>query len=125
MFYREPIVTRTHTWEPTREKGEEAVAATLRLVREGTIMELRRGTFQVLLDGDDVGSIEPHQTIELLVEPGHHELRVKTGRYTSRREPLDTHDREVVTFRCYGGRIWPLYLASIVKPDMALTLKRE
>ena len=54
MFYREPIVTRTHTWEPTREKGEEAVAATLRLVREGTIMELRRGTFQVLLDGDDV-----------------------------------------------------------------------
>jgi hypothetical protein len=101
------------------------VAATLRLVREGTIMELRRGAFQVLLDDDDVGSIEPHQAIELLIEPGHHELRVKTGRYTSRRDPFDTHDGEVVTFRCYGGRIWPLYLASMVKPDMALTLKRE
>jgi hypothetical protein len=101
------------------------VAATLRLVREGTIMELRRGAFQVLLDGDDVGSIGPHQAIEVPIEPGHHELRVKTGRYTSRRELFDTHDGEVVTFRCYGGRIWPLYLASMVKPDMALTLKRE
>ena len=101
------------------------MAATLHLVREGTIMELRRGTFQVLLDGDDVGSIEPHKTIEVPIQPGHHELQVKTGRYTSRSDHFDTADGEVVTFRCYGGRIWPLYLASIVKPDLALTLKRE
>ncbi len=77
-----------------------------------------------LLDGDDVGSIEPHQTIELPVEAGHHELQVKTGRYTSRRDTFDTNDGEIVTFRCYGGRI-PALIASMVKPDMALTLKRE
>jgi hypothetical protein len=109
----------------TREKGEGPVAATLQLVREGTIMELRRGRFQVLLDGDDVASIEPHQTIEVPIDPGHHELQVKAGRHTSRSGPFDTADGETVTFRCYGGRIWPLYLASILKPDLALTLKRE
>jgi hypothetical protein len=101
------------------------VAATLHLIREGTIMELRRGTFQVLLDGDDVGSIEPHQTIEVPIQPGHHNLQVKAGRYRSRRDPFDTAEGEIVNFRCYGGRIWPIYVASIVKPDLALTLKRE
>jgi hypothetical protein len=112
-------------WDMTREKGMGPVAATLQLVREGSIAELRRGTFQVLLDGEDVGSIEPHQTIDVPIQPGHHELQVKLGRYTSRTGPFDTADGETVSFRCYGGRIWPLYLASIVKPDMALTLKRE
>ena len=101
------------------------MAATLHLVREGTVMELRRATFEVLLDGDDVGAIEPHQTVELPIEPGHHELQVKAGRYASRRDSFDTADGETVMFRCYGGRTWPLYLASIVKPDMALVLKRQ
>ncbi len=101
------------------------MAATLQLVRKGIIMELRRGTFQVMLDGDDVGSIDSDQTIEVLVQPGHHELQVKSGRYTSRKDPFDTADGDVVAFRCYGGRTWPFYLASLVKPDMALTLKRE
>jgi hypothetical protein len=78
-----------------------------------------------LLDGDDIGSIESDQTIDLPIQPGHHELKVKLGRYTSRTDPFDTADGETVTFRCYGGRIWPIYLASIVKPDVALTLKRE
>ena len=53
------------------------VAATLQLVREtGGLMELRRGTFHVLLDGNDVGSIDRHQTIEVPIEPGHHTLQV-------------------------------------------------
>ena len=81
------------------------MAATLQLVREGSIAELRRGTFQVLLDGDDIGSIEPHQTIDVPIQPGHHELQVKLGRYTSRTGPFDTADGETVSFRCYGGRI--------------------
>jgi hypothetical protein len=101
------------------------VATTLQLVREGSIIELRRGTFRVLLDGNDVGSIESHQTIEVPIEPGHHTLQVSAGRYTSQRRPFDTADGEIVNFRCYGGRIWPIYLASIVKPDLALTLKRQ
>jgi hypothetical protein len=101
------------------------VAATLQLVREGFGIELRRGTFQVVLDGNAVGSIERHQTIEVPVEPGHHTLQVKAGRYTSRRRPFDTADGETVSFRCMGARIWPLYVASIVKPDLAVALDRE
>lgn len=100
------------------------MAATLQLVRQGVIMELRRATFDVLVDGNSVGSIESRQKIDVPIEPGHHTLQVKEGRYTSRPWPFDTADGEIVNFRCWGGRIWPLYLASIVKPDMALTLKR-
>jgi len=102
------------------------MAATLQLVREtGSLMELRRGTFRVLLDGNDVGSIDRHQTIKVPVEPGHHTLQVKAGRYTSGRRPFDAADGEIVNFRCNGAVIWPVYLASIVKPDLALTLKHE
>ena len=102
------------------------MAATLQLVRETSgLMELRRGTFHVLLDGNDVGSIDRHQTIEVPIEPGHHTLQVKTGRYTSERRPFDTADEGIVNFRCNGAVIWPVYLASLVKPDLALTLKHE
>jgi hypothetical protein len=88
-------------------------------------MELRRGTFYVLLDGNDVESIESKRTIEMRIEPGHHTLQVRTGRYSSRKQSFGAADGEVVNFRCSGARIWPLYVASIVKPDLALTLKRE
>ena len=33
-------------------------------------MELRRGTFRVLLDGGDIGSIDMHDTIEVPIESG-------------------------------------------------------
>jgi hypothetical protein len=52
-------------------------------------------------------------------------LQVKAGRYTSQQRDFEAGDGEIVNFRCYGGRIWPIYLASIVKPDLALTLHRQ
>lgn len=99
---------------------------TLQLVREGVGIgiELRRGTFHVLLDSDDVGSIRWKQTIEVPVEPGHHTVQLRAGRYSSRRRPFEAVDGEVVNFRCHGALIWPIYVASIVKPDLAITLKR-
>jgi hypothetical protein len=102
------------------------MAATLQLVRETRFaMELRRGPFNVLLDGHDVRSIDSNQTIEVPIEPGHHILQVKTGRYTSSERPFDAADGDIVNFRCSGARIWPVYLASLVKPDLALVLDRE
>lgn len=102
------------------------MAATLQLVRfrEGVVFELRRGTFHVLLDGNDVGSIEWKQTVEVPLEPGHHTLQLKAGRYTSPKHSFDTTDGEIVRFRCHGALLWPLYVASIVKPDLAIALKR-
>jgi hypothetical protein len=63
-----------HNWErPGRRRGP--VAANLQLAREGFGFELRRGTFHVLLDGNDVASIEWKQVIEVPIEPGHHTLQ--------------------------------------------------
>jgi hypothetical protein len=102
------------------------VAATLRLVRErGIVMELRRGTFRVLLDGKDVGSIDMHGTVEVPVEPGRHTLQVKDGRYTSNRRSFDAVDGSMVNFRCNGAVVWPRYFVSLVKPDLALRLTQE
>jgi hypothetical protein len=101
------------------------MSATLRLTREGYGIELRRGTFEIDVDGLSVGSSKWHETVEVPVQPGHHTLRVKAGRYSSREHAFDAADGETVSFRCHGAMIWPLYVASIVKPDLAISLKRE
>ena len=77
--------------------------ATLRLTREGTGIELRRGLFEILVDGKSLGSIKYQETFEAPVEPGHHDLRIQAGRYSSRNESFDTADGQTVSFRCHGG----------------------
>jgi hypothetical protein len=101
------------------------VSVTLRLTREGYGIELRRGTFDVTVDGISVGYSKWHETVEVPVEPGHHMLRIRARRYSSREHSFDAADGETVNFRCHGAMIWPLYVASIVKPDLAISLKRE
>ena len=75
------------------------------------------------LDGNDVGD-DQHQAIEVPVEPGPRTLQVKAGRSTADDAPL-TRPTERSSIRCNGAVIWPVYLASIVKPDLALTLKHK
>lgn len=99
--------------------------ATLRLTREGVGIELRRGPFDVTLDGKVVGSIERGDTTETPLEPGHHRLRIRAGRYSSRPYEFDGAEGEVVEFRCHGAMMWPRYVASLVKPDLAVSLHRE
>jgi hypothetical protein len=104
---------------------EAIVSATLRVTREGVGIELRRGRFDVAVDGSSVGSVERHESIETPVEPGHHRLRIRAGRYSSRDHSFDAADGESLNFQCHGAMIWPRYVASIVKPDLAISLKRE
>jgi hypothetical protein len=101
------------------------VSATLRLTREGVGIELRRGQFEALVDGKNVGSLERHETVEAPLDPGPHTLRIQAGRYSSRSYPFDVADGEVVSFRCHGAMVWPRYVVSIVKPDLAISLKHE
>jgi hypothetical protein len=101
------------------------VSATLKMTRESVLVELRRGPFEILVDGKNVGSIKHGETVETAIEPGSHILRVRAGRYSSRDHAFDAADDAVVSFRCNGAIIWPLYLASLVKPDLGLWLKRE
>jgi hypothetical protein len=101
------------------------VSATLKLVREPIVMEWHRGSFEVLVDGRLAGAVERHQAAETPVEPGRHTVQLRTGRYSSRPHSFEAADNEVVTFRCSSGRIWPIFLASLVKPDLALILRHE
>jgi hypothetical protein len=107
------------------EEGTAIVSATLRLAREGAGIELRRGRFDIFVDGTSVGSIESHETFETPLESGHHTLRIGAGRYASHDLSFDAADGEVVNFRCHGTMIWPGYVASIVWPGLAISLKRE
>ncbi|HEY6480992.1 MAG TPA: hypothetical protein VIZ00_13240 [Streptosporangiaceae bacterium] len=103
------------------------MSATLRLTRDvgSAAFELRRGRFDILVDDEPVGSLENHDRVESPVEPGRHKLVLRKGRYSSRTLGFDASDGEIIDFRCHGARIWPTYVASIVKPDLAISLKRE
>jgi hypothetical protein len=102
------------------------MSATLRVTREvGFGIELRRGQFEISVDGTRLGSLENHETVETPLEPGRHTIRIRKGRYSSRDHSFDVADHEVVSFRCHGVRIWPMYVASIVVPNLAIALKRE
>jgi hypothetical protein len=99
--------------------------ATLKLTREGFSIELPRGTFEIAVDGRSTGSIEHGDTVNEPVEPGHHTLQIRHGRYSSRKLSFDGADGEVVSFRCYGANLWPLWLVSFALPNIGIWLKRE
>jgi hypothetical protein len=63
------------------------MSATLKLTRKAPVMEIRRGRFDVLVDGKAVGSMKSDgDTIETPVAPGRHTLRVREGRNSTRAE---------------------------------------
>jgi hypothetical protein len=102
------------------------MSATLRVTREvGFGIELRRGRFEISVDGRGLGSLEDHETVETPLESGRHTIQIRKGRYSSRDQSFDVADGEVISFRCHGVRIWPMYVVSIVVPDLAIVLKRE
>jgi hypothetical protein len=99
--------------------------ATLKLKRACHGIELRRGSFEIRVDGASVGSIENDHTVDTPLEPGHHTLQIRNGRYSSKEDSFDVADGEVVDFRCHGAMIWPRYVSSIFMPNLAISLKRE
>jgi hypothetical protein len=139
--YSWPATTTTGEWRADDERRDRPshrqageynslergviVPTTLRLTREGGGIELRRGRFETWVDDLSVGPIESHETVEIPVKPGHHTLRIRAGRYSSPEHSFDVTDDEVVNFQVHGAMIWPRYVASIVKPDLAISLKRE
>lgn len=100
------------------------MAATLILKRQGFAIELRRGRFDAMVDGNQVGSLDLHETAEVPVDPGHHTLQIRAGRYSSRPHSFDVADGETVTFQVHGANLWPIYVISIVLPDLGISLKR-
>ena len=101
------------------------MTATLQLTRTfGGITN--HGKWQILIDGTAVGPIDQKETVELPLEPGHHTLRVKRSeRFLSSERSFDAADEQVVRFSCHSQLLWPMYIASLVKPELWITLRRD
>lgn len=101
------------------------MSATLTVTREGAGIELRRGTFDIELDGRAAGSIDRHQTVDLPLESGPHTLRIRVGRYSSSERTFEVAEGDAVRFRCHGAMLWPRYVVSLAVPGLAISLVRE
>jgi hypothetical protein len=78
------------------------MAATLKLTHKAIGVEVRRGTYDVIVDSEHAGSLEMNNTIEIPLEPGRHTLQLRDGRNSSRVKTFDAADGETVAFRCTG-----------------------
>ena len=101
------------------------MSATLKLTHKALGAEVRRGAYDVIVDGERVGSVEMNDTTEIPIEPGRHSLQVRSGRDSSGTKTFEAAEGEVVAYRCTGKRFLPIFLASFVVPRLALTLVRE
>jgi hypothetical protein len=99
------------------------MSATLKVTHKSIGVEVRRGTFDVVVDGERAGSVEMNDTIETPIEAGRHTLQVRNGRKLSRTLTFDAADGQVVTYRSTGKRFLPIFLASFVVPSLALSLR--
>ena len=97
----------------------------LKVTHKAVGAEVRRGTFDVLVDGTQVGSVEMNNSFETPVEPGRHTVQIRDGRKSSKTQTFEAADGETVAYRCTGKRFLPLFLLSFVVPSLALVLKRE
>jgi len=86
-------------------------------------VEVRRGTYDVVVDGARIRSVEMNDTVEIPIEAGHHTLQVRDGRNLSRTLTFDAVESQVVAFRCTGKRFLPIFLVSFVVPRLALSLR--
>ncbi len=101
------------------------MSTTLKLIHKAIGAEVRRGRYDVVLDGERVGSVEMNDTFETPIEPGRHTLQVRDGRKSSRTKTFDAGNGETLAFRCTGKSILPIFLLSFVVPSLALSLVRE
>lgn len=108
--------------------------ATMRLSRKswGSSHSRRARTWKVVIDGRTVGSISNQQTVELLVEPGRHTLRVTSMQHLlSPEQSFEVSEGQIVGFSCHPRSLTPLIftrwtvwlLATLVKNDLWISLK--
>jgi hypothetical protein len=101
------------------------VSATIRVTHKAIGAEVRRGTYDVLVDGEQVGSVEMNGSFEAPIEPGAHSVQVRDGRKLSQLRTFEAAEGETAAYRCTGKRFLPIFLASFIVPSLALSLVRE
>ncbi len=98
--------------------------ATLRLIR-GWGGVVRNEPWDIAIDGKVVGVLASHETVEVVVAPGEHTVRLGHGRHISPVRSFEVAEEEVVSYHCHGVRYgWPQLLAALIKPDLWISLRR-
>jgi hypothetical protein len=101
------------------------MTATLKMTHKAIGVEVRRGTYDIVVDGRPAGSVDMNDTVEIPVEAGRHTLQIRSGRNSSRTQSFEAADGQTVAFRCTGKSFLPVFLASFVVPSLALQLRRQ
>lgn len=103
------------------------MTATLKLIRNWPLEKqnvVGRHPYEIILDGTVAGTLPAEETAELSIEAGHHTLRLTSGRRASPERSFDATDGQTISFSCHGP-FGPIFLASFLKPDLAIVLKRR
>lgn len=85
----------------------------------------RYRAWDVILDGVIAGTVDSEQTVEFAVEPGRHTLRIRGGWHVSRERTFEAENDVIVRFWCYPVLLWPVFLVSLIKHDLSITLRQE
>jgi hypothetical protein len=101
------------------------MTATLKLTHKSIGVEVRRGHYDIVFDGQPAGSLKMNDTIEIPIEPGRHSLKLRSGRKASRTLNFEVAESQTIAFRCTGKSFLPIFLASFFIPNLALRLHRE
>lgn len=110
---------------PSSESDWELImTATLKVTHKAIGVEVRRGTYEIVVDGWAAGSVGMNHTTAIPIEPGRHTVRVRHGRKSSRPRTFDAADNQVIAYRCTGKSVLPVFLASFVIRSVALQLHR-
>lgn len=100
--------------------------ATLQISRQWIGMPIDRyRPWDVILDGAVVGTVDSEQTVKFSVESGRHTLRIRGGWHVSPERCFEAEDDGIVQFWCYPALLWPVFLASLIKHDLSITLKQD
>ena len=97
----------------------------LRLSRKWGGLTFRTREWQIVIDGNVVGSIANDETVEVPIEPGRHTLRLSSRWHSSPERSFDATEGEMVSFSCRAAMFWPQYVAALIKPTLWISLKRN
>jgi hypothetical protein len=122
-----PAVVSQHDRDIDRAHEGAVSDAAVRLVRtwSGIGIGAQNEQWNIAIDGIVVGSIANKETVEVAVEPGHHTLRLGSGRHRSAERSLEVAQDEVAGFSCHGPRFWPMLVVALVNPDLWISLRPE
>jgi hypothetical protein len=101
------------------------MSATLKLTHKAIGVEVRRGTYDVVLDGEQLGAVAMNDTFETPIEAGHHSLQIRNGRNSSRTQTFEVNENETASFNCTGKSFLPIFLLSFLVPSLAISVRRH